>query len=249
MSRYLSKNELYIKVALLRKKLGVDYEGYPINTEKLILSTQNKNMAENDYVIIQKLSFKTNGLRGMAVMGEKTYKDIILLNSQRDESEQNFDCAHELIHLSLHRNEQVKTFNCFEKVKPNQNKFLEWQANEGAAELIVPYRLLLPKVKEKYDKLNSWQQIRKFKEDLAIQFNVTGTVMRFRLESLKYEIEQYVSGTKLDDIEIISNTAQTQKGVNSVSLNQIEEKDFFNELNIFIKKKASKTKHISIEGV
>ena len=46
-----------------------------------------------------------------------------------------------MIHLALHRRLEQKTFNCFDKVQANQNPFTEWQANEGAAEFFVPYKI------------------------------------------------------------------------------------------------------------
>lgn len=88
-----------------------------------------------DYGIkLERIPFKTRGLRGMSYPGARPQPDIILLNSKRSEIEQNFDCGHEMVHLAIHRNLNKKVFNCFDRsTAPNQDPFLEWQANEGAA--------------------------------------------------------------------------------------------------------------------
>ena len=84
----------------------------------------------------------------MACLGDSSKPDIILLNSHRNKIEQKIDCSHEAIHLAFHRNINCKSFNCFETALPSQNKYLEWQANEGSAELNVPFQTLLPKIKK-----------------------------------------------------------------------------------------------------
>ena len=65
-----------------------------------------------DYGIkLERIPFKTRGLRGMSYPGARPQPDIILLNSKRSEIEQNFDCGHEMVHLAIHRNLNKKVFN------------------------------------------------------------------------------------------------------------------------------------------
>lgn len=67
-----------------------------------------------------------------------------MLNARHSVEELNFDCGHELIHLTKHRGLGLSSFHCFDTLKPKQDPFIEWEANEGAAELTVPYRSFLP---------------------------------------------------------------------------------------------------------
>ena len=147
--------------------------------------------------------------------------------------EQNFDCGHEMIHLVLHRNLNQKTFNCFEKVTPNQNIFTEWQANEGAAEFFVPYKVLLPMIKSYPEPLTTYTSIEKFKSEMEKQFNVPSAVISYRLENLSYEITQYQSGTPLFQIEILSKKKQAERHISSLSLNQISDNDFYKQYALY----------------
>ena len=68
---------------------------------------------------------------GAMIMGE----DCILVNSSYPRTAQRFSLAHEMIHLFLH-------------IRPHapRSRWDEWQANEGAAQLLVPYQSFLPEV-------------------------------------------------------------------------------------------------------
>ena len=118
---YNAKDELYSFVARLRKQLNITE--YPINTINIC---SNFGIAD-----VIKHNFKTFGMCAAAMSGEK--KNTIILNSCRSESEQNFDCGHEIIHLTKHQHTKIEIFNCFSSTKPTQNEFLEWESNEGAA--------------------------------------------------------------------------------------------------------------------
>lgn len=157
----------------------------------------------------------------MAIVGHEDESDVIFLNSARDCKEQNVDCGHECIHLGFHRNEPFRTFKCFEKVAPGQDKYLEWQANEGSAELIVPYRSFLQQIRHYEHLLHNYSNIKDFKKEMAEMYNVTEAVITFRLESLKFEIAQYLAGIPIDDIRILSNTSQVNRGIYVKSFNNI----------------------------
>ena len=127
------KRKLYQQVDRLRTKWGYT----PRQRFDIIQLTSSSERISVEYH-----AFKTLGLCGVAMVGEK--KDSILLNSKRSTIEQNFDCGHELMHLYLHRH-CADSFNCFMHSKPQQNTFLEWQANEGSAQLLVPYQDFIPR--------------------------------------------------------------------------------------------------------
>lgn len=62
----------------------------------------------------------------------------------------------------------------------------------------------------------------KLRADLARDFSVSSAIIFYRLESLKYEISQYLNGVSLDEIELLSDNLQKQKGINARSLNNFK---------------------------
>lgn len=222
MSLYYSKEGLYREISRLKSFLGIDENHYGFDLINMLL---------NDGFLLRSIPFQTKGLREMAIIGNADLEDVILLNSKRNHTEQNFDCGHEMIHLALHRRLEQKTFNCFDKVQANQNPFTEWQANEGAAEFFVPYKIFLPMIAECYPLLDNYSNIERFKFEMAEIFNVPEAVIKYRIENLKYEIEQYLSGTPLNEIEILSAKKQEARSIHTVSLNQISDDDFSRRMN------------------
>lgn len=222
MALYYSKEGLYREISRLKSFLGIDENNYGFD---LI------SMLSNDGFLLKSVPFKTKGLRGMAIIGREDLEDVILLNSKRSHIEQNFDCGHEMIHLALHRRLVQKTFNCFDKLQANQDPYIEWQANEGAAEFFVPHKIFLPMIAECYPLLDNYSNIERFKYEMAEIFNVPETVIKYRIENLKYETEQYLSGIPLDEIEILSAKKQEERNIYTVSLNQISDDDFTRRMN------------------
>ena len=219
MSLYYSKEGLYREVGRIKEFLELYRNEYGFD---LI------NYCTDNGTIIEYLPFKTHGLRGMAVIGDEFQEDIILLNKKRSKIEQNFDCGHEFIHLCLHREIGQRSFNCFENIQETQNSFIEWHANEGSAELFVPYKIFIPLVKEKIGNSTDYHVIESAKTEMASIFNVPETVIRYRMENLKYEIFQYLNGVPLDKIEILSLRQQRQRNINILSINDISDNDFEN---------------------
>ncbi|WP_368233646.1 ImmA/IrrE family metallo-endopeptidase [Anaerotruncus rubiinfantis] len=215
MSEYCAKELLYHKIAALRERLGLGEDQIPDDLPDACRKIPN--------LALEVVCFNTPGLRGIACIGDADSKDVILLNRSESPKEQSFSCGHELIHITLHRSAKRKTWSCFDKVRENQNRFLEWQANEGSAELHLPYRLLLPAIREYRGTLDSWRGISAMKKELAERFCVSEVVLQFRLESLKYEIEQYLHDLPLDEVRILSASGQDRLGIRIRSLNAAEE--------------------------
>jgi len=226
MGRVGTKADLYKFVDALRAQLNISYDSYPINSIKICKDDDTTDLVFN--------KFNTDGFCAMAFVGKKC--DTIVLNTSRTPEEQNFDCAHEIMHLTKHRNKRI-VFGCHEKLIAARDSFLEWEANEGAAEFLVPYRLLLPLVKEAKPQMRDFGDYRKFKIYVAKYFGVTETVIKLRLESLKYEISQYLDGIPLDDVAIKSNKQLHNEGIQCKSFNDIEfelfKKDIMSCVNIF----------------
>lgn len=207
-----AKARLYQYINWLRNKLNIDFDSYPIDTIEIC--------SKMEAVEIQFHKFKTNGFCGAVLIGEK--HSTILLNSNRNLQEKNFDCGHELIHLTKHRQKDMDCFSCMELKTKREPKvsFYEWEANEGAAELLVPMASLLPKIKRKFPHLKKWIDFCKFKQELAQFYGVTEAVIGFRLDSLKYEIDQYINDVDIEEIEILSVSKQNVKGIKVKSLNE-----------------------------
>lgn len=216
---FYSKENLYNEIHRLKHSMGFEPEEYNID-----LTSYCKTK-----IHLEELNFTTKKLRGMAVVGDSENKDIILLNANRTHTEQRFDCGHEVVHLAFHRNIKQKIFNCLDEPTIKQDSYLEWQANEGAAEFFVPYRSLLPLVKSRYEELDSWAVMQFFKAELAETYNVSLGVIHYRLESLKYEIAQYVSGISIDDVKILSHTQQAKKKIKVSSINDKEMQLYLSE--------------------
>lgn len=190
------KEMLYAHVDFYRDLLGIPFN-QPINLVDILAP-----MTQFD---VEYSPFKTPGLCGVAMVGEKT--DTIVLNSNRTEQEQNFDCGHEFLHLTAHRKLQ-DSFNCFTKAKPQQNTFREWQANEGSAQLLVPYQDFIPRFAALID-----DNALEIQTILAKHYHVTAQVINVRMSSLAYEIDQYREGKHLDCIEFLSRKQRKQRGI------------------------------------
>lgn len=224
LSKYSTKKEIYQNVNEIRQYMGLNKGSvYPLNSVQLATSFC-KNLT------INKINFETTDICGILYKGENTTS--IALNESRTEEQQNFDCAHELIHYFFHDISFCKCV-CSEKKIIEQERSIEYQANEGSAELLVPYELILPEIKKARPSLKAWHDFHKFKFNMSLMFNVTDIVISFRLESLKYEIMQYLNGTSINNLKILSNTQQTKMGIKCTSFNDIELEHFDEELRKF----------------
>lgn len=190
-----AKERLYGFVDRCRADLGIPY-CVPINTLRLCAAYPRIDVIQH--------TFSTHGLCGAAYAGDK--KDAIILNSARTDAEQNFDCGHELIHLARHRERNGGIFQCFSE---SQNSFIEWEANEGSAQLIVPYQDFIPRFSECF----SSHKERYAPDVLAEHYRVTSRVIEIRIESLSYEIDQYRRGIPVTEIKLYSRNQLTKMGI------------------------------------
>ena len=86
--------------------------------------------------------------------------------------------------------------------------------------------MLLPKIKEQSKHLTHWHKIFQLRIQLAEEFSVSQAVMELRLQSLRFEILQYLGGVPLEQIQILSQRQQAQQGICLPSLVDLEEQDF-----------------------
>lgn len=207
-NKFLNKSELYLMIDMLRKHLNLPQNYIPLDSVALA-----HRVCKNP--IIEQLNFETTSICGMLYVGEKT--TTIGLNVNRTKEMQNFDCCHELIHYFCH---DIKECQCVcseissSTKSITQSPLWEWQANEGAAEFLIPYRTFIPT----YVAL-SRKYARDFiktppEKELAKIYNVTETVIRNRIDTLNYEIYQYLSHGNINNIQILSSRKQKTIGFN-----------------------------------
>ena len=201
------KGDLYSKVASLKKLQGsVGIEGITVIEE-----------ARSMGIKVEALNFVTPGLRGVAVIsGSEIHNpDIILLNSNRTPKEQNFDCAHELMHIYLHGQLKKRSFQCYDG-RTFQNSYIEWQADEGAAEYCVPAAEFIPITVERLEntalKKNECAR-KRFCKEMSDLFLVPEKVIAYRLDNLQYEMWQYMQGVPVQEWEFLSRGEQNRRGI------------------------------------
>ncbi len=165
--------------------------------------------------------WETPSLHGMCMFGQENVPDVILLNERRTKSERNFDCAHEFVHIHEHRDEQKATFHCFEKVSPLQDPYLEWQANEGGAELLVPYQDFIPRFYQRFQEMQNHPDEVFVRSDMAEHYQVTNGVIENRLRSLAYEIDQYAAGVPISEIRLLSRKQLRQRNIQTTDYNAV----------------------------
>lgn len=207
-----AKVDLYSYVDKIRESFNITLQDYPLSVIDICNTISNLDIYYRD--------FTSHGFCGTVLMGDK--QDTIILNSQRSAREMNFDCAHEAIHLTRHRDKGINSFTCMEQKTylGSEISFFEWEANEGAAELLVPLRRFLPLIKNNISWIKKPNDVTCFKKTLSQIFNVTEAVITFRFESLKYEIIQYLHGAVYHELEILSHTEQMRRNIQVDSMNE-----------------------------
>jgi len=192
--KFWTKKDLYENVDNLLEELDISRNDYPLDS----ISIAKK------YCINLHLEELNNldKLCGILFKGKYT---AIALNANHSNLMKNFDCMHELIHYFLHEHKDHFQCICPNKKYIKQISYLEWQANEGAAQALVPYQIFIPKYVafSKHHKEYTWSI--KAIRYLSDYFQVSESVIEKRIENLKYEIFQYFCLERdIKDLEILS---------------------------------------------
>lgn len=216
--KYATKETLYCTVNRLKRSLGIN--SYPVNSKELLQCFCKE-------LRIEYIPFSTNDICGILYKGDNSTD--IGLNTNRTEDQQNFDCMHEGIHYFSHDISYCKCV-CSEKII-SQEKAIEYQANEGAAQFLVPYELFIPEVADLFCSELSSFDIDVMILELAKKYKVSDAVITVRLRSLKYEISQYVHGVPIDKIRILSDSRQKQEGIQVKSIMDIRDQKYVDMLN------------------
>ncbi len=198
------KEKLYEDIDFFRALYGVPFDK-PIECVSMFVYYGSFDLEYH--------KFKAPGVCGVAMVGKKV--DTVILNSNRTPEEQNFDCGHEFTHLIKHRKIQ-DYFKCFTSTKPWQNRFLEWQANEGSAQFIVPYQDFIPRFVDLLEQNTTW-----IPGTLAEHYHVTVPVINYRIDNLSYEIDQYRAGKSINQLRLLSHNQLKREGITPTCYNAL----------------------------
>ena len=219
----MTKIELYRQISRTRRELGITEGSYPLDIVGLI-------RRKLPCIRLHRRKFETSGLHGVAVIDDGTDGvDVIVIDDNRMMHEQNFDCSHEFMHTRLHRSTEIRTFICSDSTASGASAYLEWEANEGASELLVPARMLIPELVERSRGGVSATYFYELKCDLACKYFVSAAVITTRIESLKYEIDQHIRGVPIERLKVLSRTEQERWGIKVDSLNDLENEQFVDQ--------------------
>lgn len=187
------KKELYDGLSVILESLGIDSDWYPLRAADIAGLIPD--------ICLEYLPYKSPHIGAVMLKGPVTG---IAVNSGRHVSDQNFDIAHELIHYWLHPDTASFSFDAPASSRDRQK---EWQANEGAAQLLVPYRDFIPRFILKAAEVEeNYEPVENIYNGLANYYGVNPVVIDYRIRNLDNEILQYHSGTDIDKIVLADNT-------------------------------------------
>lgn len=193
----MTKAQLYQMANDIRNALLL--YNFPINSKEIVYGYKQ--------ITLEILNFSSARIGGILMKGEK--HSFIGLNARRDYLEQNFDCMHELLHYWIHPH---NTYTCSSIPR---SSYIEWEANEGAAEILMPYYKFIPEVYDVYLYMNNGHPTFNYLKYFSDMYFVTPRVVQLRINSLSYEIIQYANGIPLNDLNILSKRAQRRSGINT----------------------------------
>ena len=206
MAKSWTKADLYREVAKLRQKYDID-----ISDEKPVdaFSLANK-ICVNPQIKI--LPFNTSAICGMLYKGEKV--TVIGLNARHNAAQQKNSCLHELLHYEWH--DEIDKRRICKNMADTANDYVEWQANQGAAELMMPYMRYIPDFVRELTVPENYRTKQDFcfiPHILAAKYAATPLMAEYRINDLMYEIRQYIKGRPLEQLSIISHREQTRRAM------------------------------------
>lgn len=199
----MTKSELYSLVDKMKRGDNLNKFSIPYDAKSICV--------EGMGLFLDDIPIRSHGLRGMSHIPTKT----VVIDNNISDKEQNFFCMHEVMHHCLHKDRRVELFKGYESIQPNQDPFIEWQANEGAAQFLVPYQRFIPE----YVSLSREYAYNLFPaedvvEALSDRYFVTEGVIRNRISNLNCEIYQYMwsGNTFTKNFRILSKSYLTERG-------------------------------------
>ena len=179
------KRALYTRLEDKLSSSDLRFE-FPIDVRELI---------RREDIEVQYCPFESDAIGAVLVKGEQ--KSGILVNYNKPAAEQRFDLAHELIHFWFHPTRISFSF----QNPQSRDRDKEWQANEGAAQLLLPYTDFIPRFVQtaRYVEENH-EPLEEIYDSLARFYKVLPIVVDYRARNLESEILQYLDGTPIDRV-------------------------------------------------
>lgn len=197
----MTRQGLYTFIEGKRREYGLT--AFPLNISDSLLPFLPS-------VTVTSIDFETIAFCGF-LYKRPSGKSLIILNTRRNQAERNFDLAHELVHFWLDNPPPENKQKSLRELILNaqtQDSYLEWRANEGAAELLMPFKRLLPdfyscglSALRRSDPNRS-----RLISRLAFKYGVTPAMIEIRLLALKSELCQYSSSLFVEEIQPASRT-------------------------------------------
>lgn len=185
----MTRRALYRRIDAMREKYGIRgvFDPYAFTEARGIPITRH--------------NFHEPRLRGVLV--RTADRCGVILREDLTPARERFCLTHELVHWELHYGESGGTV--FE------DSGMEYQADEGAAELLMPYRDLIPRalslrrifIKDRTSALRI----------LAAHYRMDLETVRQRLRSLQHEIALCRSGVPVSEIVPLSRREQQALGL------------------------------------
>ncbi len=145
-------------------------------------------------VELYETAFASAGLHGFIVTTHDKSGAKIVLDARRSAEEQMFDLSHELVHFALHP--PTDTVHGY-------SPFMEWQANEGAAELLLPRALLLHVLAETRERIRTPYDASRLIQSLARRQGIRESVVRWRVWSLRQYAALTLDGAAPDSLPLL----------------------------------------------
>lgn len=199
---FLSKEELYLLIDYIRYS-------FKINIDEVFNVPKFCQDNFSDIINYDFHQFKDTKIGGFLIKNNIPEKSYITVNASKEPISTVFDLTHEMIHFLLHpedRKYYISSSLC------DIDNF-EWQANEGAAELLVPYKRFIPNFVKNIKKCNSRTDYIDLLNYLSNKYKVSTAVLEYRISGLKYEINQYENDTPIDKVHFLSRRAQEEQGI------------------------------------
>lgn len=225
---FLSKEDLYLLIDYIRDSFNIDIDN--VFNVPYFCKNYFKDIIEYDFH-----KFNDIKIGGFLIKNRFPDKSFITVNASKEPISTIFDLTHEMIHFLLHpedRKHYISSSLC------DIDNF-EWQANEGAAELLVPYKRFIPYFTNNIKNCKSREDYLALLSHLSDKYTVSTSVLEYRISSLKYEINQYQNGTPIDKIKFLSKRAQEEQGIFIEPYSNIFKKEK-TELRLLINQFSSK---------
>lgn len=205
---FLTKEQLYSLIDYIR-------DSFDINIKEVfnVLKFYQANLS--DIIKLNCHKFNDKKIGGLLIKNKFPELSYITINDSKEAESMAFDLTHELIHFFLHpenRKNYISSSLC------DIDNF-EWQANEGAAELLVPYRRFIPHFSKNIKVCSSRADYLELLSYLSNTYKVSTAVLEYRIAGLKYEIKQFENGTDVNDLQILSKSAQEEQEISIVPYN------------------------------